>query len=358
MKVIVVGAGIVGASVAYHLLKSGSEVVLLDASEPASGTTSRSFAWVNANNKTPKPYFDLNVAGMKENAVLQEELGGDWLHTTGNTIVSDHADALKEKVRRLTDWGYDARIVSPEEVGEIEPETNIAEAFPDAAIAHFGGESWSDAPLATRIIIGAARSLGAEARAGVEVVGIQVAGGGISATSVSGETFEADALVNAAGPDGSLVSAMVGREMPLDVFPGLIARVPTPPNTLRGLLHTPVINLRPDGPGYLAIHHDSVDEKIPDSADLDALANELLERARKVIPVLQSSEVVELRPGRRPVPEDGYSCVGGVSGVPGYYEALTHSGVTLGPLVGRLLAEEITARQIDPLLAPFHPDRF
>ncbi|MGI8650508.1 MAG: NAD(P)/FAD-dependent oxidoreductase, partial [Rubrobacter sp.] len=87
MKVIVVGAGIIGASVAYHLAKNGAEVVLLDAADPASGTTSRSFAWVNANNKTPKSYFDLNVAGMKENEALQEELGGEWLHKTGNTIV-------------------------------------------------------------------------------------------------------------------------------------------------------------------------------------------------------------------------------------------------------------------------------
>jgi glycine/D-amino acid oxidase-like deaminating enzyme len=50
--------------------------------------------------------------------------------------------------------------------------------------------------------------------------------------------------------------------------------------------------------------------------------------------------------------------VGGLSGIPGYYEAVTHSGVTLGPLVGRLLAREILAGDVDPLIAPFRPDRF
>src|SRR5215203_7151818 len=82
----VVGAGIVGASVAYHLSKSGAEVVLIDRAEPGSGTTSTSFAWVNANNKLPREYFELNLAGMREHERLRDEIGGGWLHSTGNLI--------------------------------------------------------------------------------------------------------------------------------------------------------------------------------------------------------------------------------------------------------------------------------
>ena len=64
----------------------------------------------------------------------------------------------------------------------------------------------------------------------------------------------------------------------------------------------------------------------------DPLCAELLERARRVLPALAEAEVVEARFGLRPVPADGHSCVGALSAVPGYYEAVTHSGVTLGPL--------------------------
>jgi glycine/D-amino acid oxidase-like deaminating enzyme len=60
----------------------------------------------------------------------------------------------------------------------------------------------------------------------------------------------------------------------------------------------------------------------------------------------------------RPVPADGHSCVGALPEIPSYYEAVTHSGVTLGPLVGRLLAREILTGEVDPLIAPFRPDRF
>jgi glycine/D-amino acid oxidase-like deaminating enzyme len=125
-------------------------------------------------------------------------------------------------------------------------------------------------------------------------------------------------------------------------------------------MHMPDVNVRPDGPGYVLVHHDSVDEKLTDefAGMEDPLCAELLERGRGVLPALEEAEVVEARFGMRPVPADGRSCVGALSAIPGYYEAVTHSGVTLGPLVGRLLAREILTGEVDPLIAPFRPDRF
>ena len=77
-----------------------------------------------------------------------------------------------------------------------------------------------------------------------------------------------------------------------------------------------------------------------------------------MLPALHSAKISETLVGVRPIPKDGFSCVGAVSALPGYYEAVTHSGVTLGPLVGRLLAKEILSGEVDPLVAPFRPDRF
>jgi len=148
--------------------------------------------------------------------------------------------------------------------------------------------------------------------------------------------------------------------LPLDVFRGLLIRVAVPVEPLRRLMHTPSVNVRPDGPGYVLLHHDSVDGKLTDdfAGMEDPLCAELLVRARRVFPTFAEAEVVEARFGLRPVPADGHSCVGALSDIPGYYEAVTHSGVTLGPLVGRLLAREILTGQVDPLIAPFRPDRF
>ncbi|AHY45349.1 Glycine/D-amino acid oxidases (deaminating) [Rubrobacter radiotolerans] len=356
-QVAVIGAGIVGASVAYWLARGGADVTLLDASDPADGTTGRSFAWVNANNKTPRGYFDLNLAGMREHVALQRELGGEWLRRTGNTIVSKDGDALRRKVRRLSSWGYEARLLSGEELERVEPGVRLGDSFPDASAAHFPGESWADAPQAAGAIVSSAAELGAELRFGVEVVGVEAKATGLRVTFGDGKVFEADTLVNACGPDGAAVAGLLGRRLPLDVFPGLVVSVSAPEGALRGLLHTPEVNLRPDGPGRLAVHHDSVDGRLGRESP-DALADELLERAEGLLPALEGSKVLEVRPGRRPVPGDGYPSVGAVAGVPGYYEAVTHSGVTLGPLIGRLLAEEILSGRVDPLLEPYRPDRF
>ena len=356
MKVAVVGAGIVGSSVAHRLFEGGAEVFLVDRAEPGSGTTSTSFAWVNANNKLPRNYFELNLAGMHEHERLHDELGGGWLHPTGNLIWAEDQESLEGRVERLRSWSYPAEILpAPAVIEKLES----GAVLPEVGIAHFPEESWADAPAITRTLVDAAGD-GMQTHFGDEVQGIELQGEKVTLRLESGDVVGADAVVNAAGARGASVAGMVGRELPLDVFPGLLVRVAVPNEPLRHLMHTPRINVRPDGDGYVLLHHDSVDGKLTDdfAGVEDPLCVELLERGRRVLPALEEAEIVEARCGRRPVPADGHSCVGGLSGLPGYYEAVTHSGVTLGPLVGRLLACEILAGEVDPLIAPFRPDRF
>jgi len=357
VKVAVVGAGIVGSSVAYRLSEGGAEVVLIDAAEPGSGTTSASFAWVNANNKLPRNYFELNVAGMREHERLQGGLGGDWLHATGNLIWAQDQQSLEKRVERLTSWSYAAEMLPAEMVREnLEPGT----VLPEVGIAHFPEESWVDAPALTKTLVQAAGHNGMQTRFGNAVRGIEVGGEGATLQLEGGDVIRAEAVVNATGARGAAVAEMVGRELPLDVFPGLLVRVAVSGEPLRHLMHTPRINIRPDGPGHVLLHHDAIDERLArDFAGIeDPHCGELLERARLVLPALEEAEIVEARFGMRPVPADGHSCVGALSGIPGYYEAVTHSGVTLGPLIGRLLAREILTGEVDPLIAPFRPDRF
>jgi len=361
VKVAVVGAGIVGSSIAHRLSGGGAEVVLIDGAEPGSGTTSTSFAWVNANNKLPRDYFELNVAGMREHERLREEIGGGWLHPTGNLIwaAQEEQENLESRVERLRSWSYAAEMLPALAVSEgLEPGAVFPD--PDLRIAHFPEESWVDAPALTRMLVEAAGRNGANALVGNEVSGIEVGGDGVTLRLENGEAIRADAMVNATGAGAASVAEMVGRELPLDVFPGLLVRAAVSGEPLHHLMHTPRINVRPDGRGYVLLHHGSVDERLTDdfAGTEDPLCAELLKRARLVLPALEEAEAVEARFGMRPVPADGHSCVGALSAIPGYYEAVTHSGVTLGPLIGRLLAREILTGEVDPLIAPFRPDRF
>jgi glycine/D-amino acid oxidase-like deaminating enzyme len=361
-KIAVIGAGIVGASVAFRLAQSEvARIWLIDESRPANGTTSASFAWINANEKTPRHYFELNRAGLEEHFRLRDELpgGAPWLNPGGNLEWAEDGASLEKlgrRVERLRSWGYAAEWWEASRVNEA-MEPNVAFPSPDTPVAFFPEEAWVDAPRLTNFLVELARRNGAEARFGTAVEAVETRGGRVAAVRLrGGERLSVDAIVNAAGPAADRVAALLGRSLPLKPSKGLLLRLVVKGTLLGRIVHSRRVNIRPDGPGHVLVHHGSVDEKL--EGDADFLCQELLERARHVVPALENAKIGGSRTGVRPMPEDGFPCVGEVSVMPGYYEAVTHSGVTLGPLVGRLLAREVLTGEVDPLVAPFRPDRF
>ena len=367
LRIAVIGAGVVGASVAFRLVESGdAHVWIVDRSRPGSGTTSASFAWVNANEKTPRSYFELNRAGLEEHLRLRDELPGgagvSSFHPGGNLEWSEDEAGLKElehRIERLRSWGYAAEWRKASWINEnLEP--HVAFPSPDTPVAFFPYEAWVDAPRLANILVELARRSGAETRFGTAVEEIESGDGRVVALRLqSGERLPVDALVNAAGPEADRVAALIGRRLQLKPSKGLLVRVALEGSPVGRLIHSPHANLRPDGPGRVLVHHGSIDQELDGNAEMiDSLRRELLEHAWRVVPALEGAKVEEARVGVRPMPEDGLPCAGAVAGLPGYCEAVTHSGVTLGPLLGRLLAREILSGEVDDLISPFRPDRF
>jgi glycine/D-amino acid oxidase-like deaminating enzyme len=362
-SVIVIGAGVVGASISYNLSRAGASVVVVERGEPGSGTSSASFAWVNANQKVPRDYFDLNLAGMKAHDDLDRELGGaPWLHRTGNLVWSGDPELYDEicrRMERLQSWGYNAQWLTASEVNQnLEP--NLAFSGPSMRVAWFPDECWLDGPEFVRSVLDRAVKNGASVRSGQEVLGIDAGSDGVRVSLSSGQTLSADSVVNAAGPSADRIAAMVGRTLPLTPTRGLLVRVAVNAQLLSRVIHSTEVNIRPDGDGYLLLHHDSIDPLIGDSSEVsldDPNCRELCKRARRVLPDINASKISETRVGVRPFPADRVSSIGAAS-APGYYEAVTHSGVTLAALLGRLLSEEIMTGAIDPITEPFRADRF
>jgi glycine/D-amino acid oxidase-like deaminating enzyme len=73
--VVIVGAGIMGASIGYHMAKRGARVTILEKERPGAGTTQNSFAWLNAGEKRPRPYYELNLLGVMGWRRLTLEIG-------------------------------------------------------------------------------------------------------------------------------------------------------------------------------------------------------------------------------------------------------------------------------------------
>lgn len=111
MKVIVIGAGVVGASAAYRMSQAGAEVLVLEAVRPGAGTSGISYAWTNAHRKPPRPYHDLNANGMAVHRELRDEFGNAaWWHGGGSLewVLPEELDAQKANIEQLRGWGYRA----------------------------------------------------------------------------------------------------------------------------------------------------------------------------------------------------------------------------------------------------------
>src|SRR5437016_3968587 len=114
--VLVAGAGIVGASIAYHLAKRGAKVTVIERSQPAAGASGKSFGWLNATfSKRPRGYFELNQLGMTGWRRLESELNGALQIQWGGSVAwcppGPESDELRASVENHRGWGYAARFI-------------------------------------------------------------------------------------------------------------------------------------------------------------------------------------------------------------------------------------------------------
>lgn len=363
-RVAVIGVGVLGACVGWNLSRQGAEVVLVDAGRPGEGVTDWSFSWVNASNKTVRrSYFDLNVAGMAAHRELAATIGPDaWWFPSGHLRWADDPAAEARFLRTaelLAGWGYRIELSTGAEVRRrLEP----ALALPDeVSVVLYPDEAWVHGRRLVGRLVGQAVAAGAELRSSTEVHDIGTAAdGSVRTVALSdGSVLDVDAVVNAAGPSASRIAGLVARDLPMRREPGVVTRIACAPVPIHRAMHAPHIEIRPDGDGSMVLHSREIDALIDTGEEDPAeLARLLHASARQVVPQLADSRVTGTRVAFRPIPADGFPSVGAVPSVPGYYEAVSHSGITLGPVLGRLLAAEILGGERDELLADFRPERF
>ena len=359
---VVIGAGIIGASLAARLASAGHQVTLLDQDQPGRGTSRWSFAWLNSNDKAPRPYHDLNHAGIRAWAELARDLDGTaWYRPVGHLeLATASTTGLQARVRRLTDWAYPASLVGPAEAAEIEPALRLPGI---TAAAWFPGEGYLlTEPLITRLVAHA-QSHGADLRTGApgRVTALET-GRAPRVRTADGAVLDADDVVCCAGrwtPHLAPVP-LLPWETKGSSAPGLVVRVGpvSPPGPVR-VLHTPDLSLRPHSGGLLHLEAPDapVDLHTPEPV-LRRWAGELLRRARRTVRGLDRARVVELEVCARPLPADGHPIVGRLPAADGRYVAVTHSGVTLAAHLSRLIAADLTTGTPPGPLAPYHPARF
>ncbi len=361
-SVVVIGGGIVGAAVALRCAEQGATVTLLDCGVIEQNATRASFAWLNANNKTPLEYYALNVAGMQAYANLGDAFKAlTATRSAGNTewATSDAGvHALREKVDRLRRWGYSAELLPITELERLEPTLippGTVEEF-----AWFPDEGYVEQVALKSRMLELAERAGATVSPTNMVRRLDIHHGRVrSVETAEGEVFSPDVVAVCAGSSTARLLATADLELPMAPAVGMVALTEPVSTPLRSVHHDETMHIRPSAGGRLLIRHTDFDGVVNPSEQVPTLTlDELKARVASVLPEVGKAGIEWARVAVRPIPADGFPAVGFWPGVENLYVVVTHSGVTLGPLLGRLASTEILRETRAGELESFRPGRF
>ena len=371
LRVVVVGAGIVGASIAYNLAKAGASVTVIDRQAPASHASRGTFAWINATwAKQPRHYHALNQDSVSDWSAWQAALGIpvrwggslEWFDSKGRT------ETLAEQIDEQVAWGEPARMVEASEVTELEPGLVIDL---DVVAAYSPNDGAVDPILATQTLLTAAEKLGAVVQYPSTLTDVQMAGGRLTAVETDTGVIAADRLVLATGADANAPKRFAGIDVPQRTTPGIIAITQPMPRLLNRIVAAPGVHMHQRNDGRIVLGeqdgapdneaHDARLRRRPNDFPSPTIARQHSARmmgvAEQFLPGIVAAKPDSAVIGWRPLPLDGHPVIGANPERQDVYIAIMHSGVSLAPIVGQLAAREIVNREYVARLDEYRPDR-
>ncbi len=364
---VIIGAGIFGVSTGVQLARRGVRVTIVNDGPRANGASGRSLSWLNSARMRSDPYHRLRMAGIDRYRTLSARFpDADWLRFEGGLTwdADDENNEIDAAYRHEVSLGYDARHLAAADVAAATPGVNARAITPQGAIFN-PGEGWVDLPVFIDLLLEEFATLGGTLVTDQGAARIMVEGGrAVGAETATGGRFPADAVVLATGPAVPKMAAETGQAIGDGTPIALLVQTKPLGHPLRAVLNTPRVAVRPAPGGAFSIDADwAADEGVKVREDGgyeidDAIVDALLAEASKVMEGNPKLEIASIGVGGKPIPGDGEPVVGALNAIPGSYVAFSHSGATLGLIVGELLAYEVATGAEHPMLATFRPERF
>jgi glycine oxidase len=363
--VAIVGAGIVGCSIAFELAKAGLQVCVLErggigeeSSAAAAGMLSGQHGVTNLGAR-----YQLHVEARELHAQLADELreltGIDvgfcrWgllelLFTPGEVRAADRCYAVQ------TQAGLRVERLSREETLALEPsltpDLQGSIRYMDEAHVHNG--------RLTIALAEAARRTGAELRSGAPALTLIQAQERVVGVQTPTETVYAEAIIVANGAWSSDLIRPLGMTLPVKPMRGQMLAVRTVPRTVSQIIYGRHMYLVPRPEGETLIGATVEDVGFRKEVTLAGL-EELIQAGRHIAPRMMDQPVMRTWAGLRPGSPDGLPLVGPVEGLTGLLLAVGHhrNGILLGPMTGLLVKQWLVDRVQSPHLDLLRPERF
>ncbi|MGE5175616.1 MAG: NAD(P)/FAD-dependent oxidoreductase [Hyphomicrobiales bacterium] len=371
-SVVIIGGGVVGASVAYHLAAAGvADVIVLDrGAEPGAGSSGRATGGFRAQFSTAMN-VRLSLLARERLRRFEEETGVDpgfepvgylWLARDEAALAALAAARAVQHAEGLTE----ARAVTPEEIAALNPAVRLDGIVGGAFCPTDGTVRPLDLLHGYRA---AATKLGARFRYGQEVTGLVRGGDGRITSILAGrQRYAAERVVNAAGPWAAAVARWAGVTLPVAPLKRQIAVTRPfeglPPTMPMTIFLEDGFHLRVRDGRVLLLWPTDPDGASPFDTTVDpGWVSAVFAKARERIPVLGGARVDEAlcAAGLYEMSPDRHAILGVAPGCPNLYLANGSSGhgVMHAPALGLLLAEILKDGRASTLdVTPLRPTRF
>ena len=362
-EVIVIGAGVVGASIAFELASLGRRVVVADMRRAGGGASQASAGilapWIEGHHSE-----GLRTLGLRS-LELYDEFLDRVTHRAGVAVEFRHPGTLEiavgdADVERLTqsaamlaDLGVAAEWMDGPRARVIEPTLN-AHAVGALRIA---SHAVVNVPAFTLAAAAAARAAGATFAEGLAVTGLDAGGDGVVVRSTQGD-LTAPHVVLATGSWSSALAPDGALPAPVRPVRGQLLHLKTPPGTLRHVVWGTHVYLVPWSDGTIYAGATSEEVGFDERTTVEGVQS-LLAATAALTPGLARATFVEARAGLRPGTDDTLPFIGPSAALPGLVYACGHfrNGALLAPLTAALVARVVQGDLSDPAFSLVNPSR-
>lgn len=374
--VAIVGAGVIGAAIAFHLTRRGIRPLVIEKEDPAAGSSGACDGLVFLQSKKPGLHLELALESRRRVEELANLLGPEieFRAAGGLCLIENEAElaALQRSIAEQRASGLAVEMLAGEEVRRREPlvsERIIAAAFSplDAQVNPYA---------LTFALLRAAQAGGARLVSNEPVVGIEIATGRVRAVRTPRRRIATPIVVNAAGAHAPEIGRLAGVEVPITPRRGqLLVTAARPPLLRHGLISARYIAAkfnpelaRSGGMGFSLEQTERGNLLIGSTREFAGYDRRttfegirvVARRILPVFPALASIPVIRTFAGLRPYTPDGLPILGPVASVEGFLMAAGHEGdgIALSAITGELLAAHIAGESLRFPLEPFRLERF